>query len=134
MDHCSARGMHLVAEYVDACASGMEEGRTQFQKMIERACDDDKPYDIIVAHSSSRRFRDALGLEMYVRHLAKQGVRLISTTQEPGEDPAQVLLNATARAPRWIASRRAMRQKPHHRGYSLSQGLDAVIYREDRGR
>ena len=60
--------------------------------MIERACDDDRPYDIIVVHSFSRFFRDAFGLEMYVRRLEKQAVRLISTTQALGEDPAQVMM------------------------------------------
>ena len=29
LDHCSARGMQLVAEDIDAGASGMEEDRTQ---------------------------------------------------------------------------------------------------------
>ena len=46
--------------------------------MIERACDDDGPFDLIVVHSFSRFFRDAFGLEMYVRKLAKSDVRLVS--------------------------------------------------------
>ncbi len=60
--------------------------------MIERACDDDHPFDVIVVHSYSRFFRDAFGLEMYIRKLAKVGVRLISITQELGEDPAQAMM------------------------------------------
>lgn len=90
--HCVARGWSMVAEYVDAGASGMEEDRTEFQRMIERACDDDHPFDVIVVHSFSRFFRDAFGLEMYVRRLAKAGVRLVSITQELGDDPAQVMM------------------------------------------
>ncbi len=50
--------------------------------MIERACDDDRPIDMIVVHSFSGFFRDAFGLEIYVRKLAKHGVRLVSITQE----------------------------------------------------
>lgn len=90
--HCVARGWSTVAEYVDAGASGMEEDRAEFQRMIERACDDDHPFDVIVVHSFSRFFRDAFGLEMYVRRLAKAGVRLVSITQELGDDPAQVMM------------------------------------------
>ena len=60
--------------------------------MIERASDDDRPFDVIVVHSYSRFFRDSFGLEMYVRRLAKAGVRLISITQELGDDPAQVMM------------------------------------------
>ena len=90
--HCLMRGLKLVAEYVDAGVSGMEEDRAEFQRMIERATDDDRPYDVILVHSYSRFFRDAFGLEMYVRKLAKVGVRLVSITQELGEDPTQVMM------------------------------------------
>lgn len=90
--HCATRGWTMVAEYVDAGASGMEEDRAEFQRMIERACDDDHPFDVVIVHSYSRFFRDAFGLEMYVRKLAKAGVRLVSITQELGDDPAQVMM------------------------------------------
>jgi hypothetical protein len=43
-------------------------------------------------HSFSRFFRDAFGLEFYVRKLTKHGVKLVSITQEPGDDPAQVMM------------------------------------------
>ena len=42
--------------------------------------------------SYSRFFRDAFGLEFYVRKLAKHGVKLVSMTQELGDDPAQVMM------------------------------------------
>ena len=60
--------------------------------MIERACDGENAFDVIVVHSFSRFFRDAFGLEFYVRKLAKHGVRLVSITQELGDDPAQVMM------------------------------------------
>ncbi|MEJ2118890.1 MAG: recombinase family protein, partial [Alphaproteobacteria bacterium] len=47
---------------------------------------------IIVVHSFSRFFRDAFGLEFYLRKLAKHGVKLVSITQELGDDPAQVMM------------------------------------------
>jgi len=60
--------------------------------MIDRACDGENAFDVIVVHSFSRFFRDAFGLEFYVRKLAKHGVRLVSITQELGDDPAQVMM------------------------------------------
>lgn len=60
--------------------------------MIERATDTDKPFDAILVHSYSRFFRDSFGLELYIRRLAKSGVRLLSITQELGDDPAQVMM------------------------------------------
>ncbi|WP_309349816.1 recombinase family protein, partial [Telmatospirillum sp.] len=90
--HCAARGWKLVGEYVDAGVSGMDEDRDEFQRMIERACDDDRPYDVVVVHSLSRFFRDAFYLEMYVRKLAKRAIRLVSITQELGDDPTDTMM------------------------------------------
>lgn len=89
---CAAKGWPRVAEYVEPGASATDDNRAAFQTMIERASDDDRPFDAIVVHSYSRFFRDSFGLEMYVRRLAKVGVRLISITQELGDDPAQVMM------------------------------------------
>ncbi|MGI6245031.1 MAG: recombinase family protein [Pseudochelatococcus sp.] len=50
--------------------------------MMERATDDDRPYDVVVVHSYSRFFRDSFSLEMYIRRLAKADVRLVSITHK----------------------------------------------------
>jgi DNA invertase Pin-like site-specific DNA recombinase len=42
---------------------------------------------VVLVHSFSRFFRDQFQLEFYVRQLAKNGVRLVSITQELGDDP-----------------------------------------------
>lgn len=44
-------------------------------------------FDVILPHSFSRFFRDQFRLESYVRRLARNGVRLMSITQEPGDVP-----------------------------------------------
>ena len=90
--YCERHGWRVVAEYAEPGASAMDDNRPEFQKMIERACDEDRPIDVIVVHSFSRFFRDAFGLEMYVRKLAKHNVKLVSVTQELGDDPAQVMM------------------------------------------
>jgi DNA invertase Pin-like site-specific DNA recombinase len=89
---CAARGWRLVLEFVEPGASATDDNRPEFQKMIERATDGDRPFDVILVHSYSRFFRDSFGLEMYIRRLAKANVRLISITQELGDDPAQVMM------------------------------------------
>jgi DNA invertase Pin-like site-specific DNA recombinase len=73
-------------------ATATDDNRPEFQKMVERATDKDHPYDIILVHSYSRFFRDAFALEMYVRRFRKHDVRLISITQELGDDPAQAMM------------------------------------------
>lgn len=55
--------------------------------MIDAATSKPPAFDVIVVHSYSRFFRDQFRLEFYVRRLAKNGVRLVSITQELGDDP-----------------------------------------------
>lgn len=88
----AARGWTVAAEYIEPGASATDDKRPEFQRMIERACDGEGAFDIIIVHSYSRFFRDAFGLEFYVRKLAKHGVKLVSMTQELGDDPAQVMM------------------------------------------
>lgn len=90
--YCAAKGWPVITEYIEAGASGMDDNRPNFQAMVERATDEDNPFDVIVVHSFSRFFRDAIGMELYVRRLAKSGVRLISITQALGDDPIAELI------------------------------------------
>ena len=90
--YCARNAWTVIDTYVEPGASAMDDQRPEFQRLIERACDDDHPFDVIVVHSFSRFFRDAFSLEMYIRRLAKHGVRLVSITQEPGDDPSQVMM------------------------------------------
>lgn len=62
--------------------------------MIERACDGEHAFDLIVVHSYSRFFREAFEQEFYLRKLAKHGVRVVSITQPVGDEgePVQVMM------------------------------------------
>src|SRR5262245_50745249 len=55
--------------------------------MIDAATTKPPAFDVILVHSFSRFFRNQLQLEFYVRRLAKNGVRLVSITQDLGDDP-----------------------------------------------
>jgi hypothetical protein len=63
--------------------------------MIDAATTKPPAFDMILVHSFSRFFRDQFQLEFYVRRLAKAGVRLVSITQELGDDP---MSNMTGRS------------------------------------
>jgi hypothetical protein len=76
-----------VADYVEPGVSATDDRRPEFQRMIEAATTKPPAFDMIVVHSFSRFFRDQFQLEFYVRRLAKNGVRLVSITQELGDDP-----------------------------------------------
>jgi len=81
---CEARSLEIIrtaAEFIEAGASASDDRRLVFQQMIERACDGEHSFDLIVVHSYSRFFREAFEQEFYLRKLAKHGVRVVSITQ-----------------------------------------------------
>src|ERR1700693_2738035 len=85
--YCTSRGWEIVADYVEPGVSATDDRRPEFQRMIDAATSKPPPIYTIVVHSFSRFFRDQFQLEFYVRRLAKNGVRLVSITQELGDDP-----------------------------------------------
>ena len=90
--YCSSRGYQLVETYVEPGASATNDRRPEFQRMIEAGTSKPAPFDVVIVHSFSRFFRDHFELEFYVRKLAKNGVKLISITQEMGDDPMHVMM------------------------------------------
>jgi site-specific DNA recombinase len=90
--YCGSRGYHVVETYVEAGASATNDRRPEFQRMIEAATSKPAPFDIVIVHSFSRISRDHFELEFYVRKLAKNGVKLVSITQEMGDDPMHVMM------------------------------------------
>jgi site-specific DNA recombinase len=85
--YCTSRGWEIVADYVEPGVSATDDKRPEFQRMIDAATTKPPAFDVILVHSFSRFFRDQFQLEFYVRQLAKNGVRLVSITQELGDDP-----------------------------------------------
>ena len=85
---CTAHGHRLVSEYVEAGATATDDRRPMFQQMIGDASLSPPPFEAIVVHSLSRFFRDALEFGLYERKLKKSGVKVISITQQTGDDPS----------------------------------------------
>ena len=90
--YCASRGLTLVETYMEPGASATDDRRPEFQRMIEAGTSKPAPFDLVVVHSFSRFFRDHFELEFYVRKLAKNGVKLVSITQEMGDDPMHVMM------------------------------------------
>jgi site-specific DNA recombinase len=90
--YCASRGYQLVETFVEPGASATNDRRPEFQRMIEAGTSKPAPFDVVVVHSFSRFFRDHFEMEFYVRKLAKNGVKLVSITQEMGDDPMHVMM------------------------------------------
>ena len=89
---CAARGWEVAIEFVEPGASGMDDRRPEFQRMLDMALTEAPPFSVVVVHSFSRFARDHFALEFQVRRLRKHGVRLVSITQDLGEDPMSVMV------------------------------------------
>jgi site-specific DNA recombinase len=83
---CRGHGYAVTAEFVEAGASATDDRRPVFQQMIERACDGENAFDVIIVHSYSRFFREAFEQEFYLRKLAKHKVKVVSITQPVGDE------------------------------------------------
>jgi site-specific DNA recombinase len=88
----TSRGWQIVADYVEPGVTATDDRRPEFQRMIDAASTKPPAFDMILVHSFSRFFRDQFQLEFYVRRLAKNGVRLVSITQELGDDPTSNMI------------------------------------------
>ena len=87
---CRAHDYEVAAEFIEAGASAGDDRRPVFQQMIERACDGEHAFDLIVVHSYSRFFREAFEQEFYLRKLAKHDVKVVSITQPVGDETEPV--------------------------------------------
>ena len=90
--HCVTNGWTVVDEFLEAGATGTDDRRPAFQEMMERACDPEKPFDVIVIYAFNRFYRNGVELELAVRRLRKNGVEVASVTQPTGDDPSQELM------------------------------------------
>ena len=59
---------------------------------MERACDPDKSFDVIVVYSFNRFFRNGADMELAIRKLRKHGVEVVSVTQPTGDDHSRELI------------------------------------------
>jgi site-specific DNA recombinase len=103
--YCRAKDWHVVAEFVEPGASATDDKRPAFQRMIGEACSPARPFDMIVVHSLSRFFRDMIEFGNYARRLAKNGVRVVSITQETPDDAQGEMMRMFLSTFDWYSSR-----------------------------
>lgn len=84
IDEAGARKTRIYSE----AGSATDDNRPEFQKMITWIESDEHPVDIILVHSLSRLFRNALDFMQYRERLRCKKIRIISVTQNFGDDPA----------------------------------------------
>ena len=87
---CRVHSYNVAAEFIEGGASAGNDRRPVFQQMIERACDGERAFELILVHSYSRFFREAFEQEFYLRKLGRHGVKVVSITQPVGDESEPV--------------------------------------------
>jgi site-specific DNA recombinase len=78
---CAQRCWEVIETFVEPGASGTDDRRPAFQRMIDAATGTARPFDVVLVHSMSRFFRDQFHSEMYIRKLKRARVEVVSVTQ-----------------------------------------------------
>ena len=73
--YCKAKGWHVIREFVGAGASARDDKRPEFRSLMDAACVDPSPFDVVLVHSQSRFFRDTAGYVISKRCLHRCACR-----------------------------------------------------------
>ena len=85
-DYCKRHGIEIVASYVDEAKTGTNADREQLQQLLE---DSSKGiFSKVLIHKLDRFFRDLSGLLDYQKQLRKNGVSIVSVSENI-DDTAQ---------------------------------------------
>ena len=79
--YAAAKDLVIVREFVEAGASARDASRPALTAMMEAALSEPPPFEVILIHSFSRFFRDAMHFELFKRQAEANGVEIVSITQ-----------------------------------------------------
>ena len=94
MEFCERQGYNVVGQYIDRATSAFKdcEKRVQFQKMIRDS--ERQQFDGIVVYKLDRFARNRYDSATYKAKLKKNGVKVISATENISDNPEGVILEA----------------------------------------
>ena len=86
-EYANSHGFKILKEYVDMGESAKTADRPAFKEMIKR-CQRDKSIDAIIVHKIDRFSRNNIDFYAYKAILKKEGVRIVSVTENIEETPS----------------------------------------------
>ncbi|WP_210023137.1 MULTISPECIES: recombinase family protein [unclassified Paenibacillus] len=90
--YCKQKGFELIKVYADRAKSATSDKRPEFLQMIE---DSEKGhFDVLIVHKLDRFSRDKYDSAKYKRKLKKNGVQLLSVTENLDGSPESVILES----------------------------------------
>jgi DNA invertase Pin-like site-specific DNA recombinase len=92
------RGLTIVDEYVEPGASGTDDHRKVFQKMIAAVSNATSDVSTVLVYHSSRFMRNVAAASVYKERLRHCGVRVVAIRQETTDNPSGHLLETVQQA------------------------------------
>ncbi|MCP8313125.1 MAG: recombinase family protein [archaeon] len=86
-EYASSHCFRILEEYVDEGESAKTSDRPEFRRMIKR-CQKDKTIDAVIVHKIDRFSRNNIDFYAYKAILKKEGVRLLSVTENIDQNPS----------------------------------------------
>jgi site-specific DNA recombinase len=84
---CTTRGYEIVGEYKEEGASGTDDNRKVFRRMLEDVLAPSKDVQAVLVYQSSRFMRNATKARALKDQLKRRGVRVVAIGQETTDDP-----------------------------------------------
>lgn len=85
-------GYTMIDKYIDRAISGRSDDRPSFQKMIEDS--KKKQFQYVIVYKLDRFSRDRYDSAIYKRALKNNGVKVISATENIGDNPESIILES----------------------------------------
>lgn len=89
-EYAKRNGYNIVREYIDRALTGTNDKRPQFQKMLTDSAK--QLFDFVIVYSLDRFSRNRFESATHKAHLKKNGVRVISATENISDDPAGIMV------------------------------------------
>ena len=105
--YAAAHGFNIVNEYIDKAASGTNDNREAFQKMIEDA--KKQQFAFILVYRFDRFARNRYDSAIYKKKLEQYGIKVISATENIGTGDEGIILESIYEAMDEAYSRRLSR-------------------------
>lgn len=91
-DYAQKNGFVIVGEYIDRALTGKTDKRPQFLEMIEKSAE--KAFQYVLLYKLDRFSRNKYDNAIYKHKLEKNGVKLVSATENIPQDPSGILLES----------------------------------------
>ena len=91
-EYCEKEDIELVAEYYDEAQTGTNDGRDDFQEMVNAILKGYIEVDFVLVHKFNRFARNKYDSALYKKRLREIGVRVISVTQKIDDTPEGEML------------------------------------------